>query len=95
MDGTSGPVRGRHAVTMLDRGHLDITGVERVESFDHQEIVLVTALGVLRITGENLHIQGLDLETGMCGVNGSVESLTYKDGKAAQRRGNMLQRLVR
>lgn len=95
MDTTLGPGRGRHAVNMQDRGHLDITGVQRVESFDHEEIVLVTALGVLRITGENLHIQGLDLETGQCGVNGAVESLSYKDAKAAQRRGNMLQRLVR
>ena len=90
-----GTGRGRHSVNMQDRGHLDITGVQRVESFDHQEIVLVTTLGMLRITGENLHIQGLDLEAGSCGVNGSIESLSYKDGKSAQRRGNMLQRLVR
>lgn len=94
--GASGSgARGRHAVHMEDRGHLNITGVERVESFDHEEIVLVTVQGVLRIAGENLHIRGLDLEAGACGVDGTVESLSYREGKAVERRRSLLNRLVR
>lgn len=94
--GASGSgARGRHAVRMEDRAHLDITGVERVESFDHEEIVLVTVQGVLRIVGDSLHIRGLDLEAGACGVDGAVESLSYREGKALERRRTFLTRLVR
>jgi len=85
----------RHGVQMQDRSKVQITGVQRVESFDHEEIVLRTVQGVLRVKGTGLHIQGLDLEAGACGVDGSIESLTYKDEKAAERRGNLLGRLVR
>jgi sporulation protein YabP len=80
---------------MENRARLDITGVERVESFDHEEIVLVTVQGMLRITGENLHIRGLDLESGACGVDGNVESLSYREGRSAERRRNLLSRMVR
>lgn len=88
-------MRGRHTVQMENRSHLDVTGVERVESFDHEEVVLVTLGGMLRITGSNLHIRGLDLEAGACGVDGSVEALSYKEGKSAERRHTLLNRLVR
>jgi sporulation protein YabP len=87
--------RGRHAVRMEDRGHLDISGVEKVESFDHEEIVLVTVQGVLRIVGQDLHIRGLDLEAGVCGVDGKVDTLSYKEGKSVERRRTLLNRLVR
>ncbi len=94
--GASGSgARGRHAVRMEDRGHLEITGVERVDSFDHEAIVLLTVQGMLRIVGRELHIRGLDLEAGVCGVDGMVESLSYREGKSAERRRTLMSRLVR
>jgi sporulation protein YabP len=84
-----------HSLHMENRSRLDVAGVERVESFDHAEVVLVTTQGVLRITGDSLHIRGLDLETGTCGVEGTVESLSYREGRGAGRRRSLLGRLVR
>lgn len=86
--------RGRHAVRLEERERLEVTGVERVESFDHAEVVLSTSLGTLRIAGENLHIRGLDLEAGTCGVDGSIESLTYREGRARERGRGLMRRLV-
>jgi sporulation protein YabP len=92
---SSGAARARHSVQMDNRAHLQITGVERVEAFDHEQVVLVTSLGVLRIVGHDLHIQGLDLEAGSCGVDGSVESLSYREGRGGERRASLIARLVR
>lgn len=86
---------GKHEVQLTDRGRLRLTGVQKVESFDHAEIVLLTTAGTLRVEGENLHIQGLDLERGVCGVDGTIASLSYHDGKSEPRRNGLLGRLVR
>jgi sporulation protein YabP len=87
---------GRHELHLTDRSQLSLTGVRKVESFDHQEVVLVTSRGTLRVQGENLHIRGLDLERGTCGVEGSIEALTYRESHRGDGRGGRLfSRLVR
>ena len=93
--GSGGGMPARHEVHLADRGQLRLTGVQKVESFDHEEIVLVTTAGMLRVQGENLHIQGLDLERGVCGIDGSVSSIVYREGRQDDRRGGLLGRLVR
>ncbi len=75
-----------HRLTLDGREKLTLSGVEHVERFDENEIVLRTALGDLFITGENLHIDALSLDGGEMAVSGTVTSLTYED-TARQGRG--------
>ena len=80
-----------HHLTLEDRERLTVSGVEEVESFDENTIVMVTGQGLLIVRGEDLHIEQLSLDGGDLKVEGRVESLTYEEDRAA--RGGFLSRL--
>jgi len=91
---------GEHQVQIVNRERVLITGVLHVDSFDDQEVILDTDLGVLTIRGEDLHIRELSLEQGSFAVDGGIMGLQYsaaargKKGKGS-RRGGLLDRLLR
>lgn len=82
-----------HKLTLVGREKLEITGVEEVESFDENTIIMSTSLGDLIVRGEGLHIETLSLDGGALKVEGTVESLTYEEVREA--RGGLLSRLFR
>lgn len=68
-----------HRLTLEGRDRLIVSGVEDVDRFDENEIVMNTAEGALVVTGENLHIDKLSLDGGELHVDGRVETLSYED----------------
>lgn len=82
-----------HHIILEDRERLTVSGVEEVESFDENTIVMNTAQGALIVRGEGLHIEKLSLDGGDLKVEGSVESLTYEESH--RDRGGFLARLLR
>ena len=81
-----------HRLTLDGRDKLTVSGVEDVERFDENEIVMNTAEGVLIVSGENLHIGKLSLDGGELHVDGRVDALSYDDG-GGTRGGGLLSRL--
>lgn len=82
-----------HELTLKNRNLFGATGVEKVESFDDQVIVLHTALGLLSIKGQNLHIRHLDLEEGRVSLDGDITSLAYNAGRSGGK--GFLKRMAR
>ena len=80
-----------HRIELEGREKLFVSGVDDVERFDENEIMLHTSAGTLVVTGENLHIGKLSLEGGEVHVDGSIESLSYED---APRGGGFFSRLL-
>lgn len=72
-----------HKLSLDARSRLSVTGVLEVESFDEQQIVLVTARGTLVVRGTGLHLQMLSLEGGQAGVDGKIDALSYEDAAPA------------
>lgn len=83
---------GGHHLILEDRERLTVSGVEEVESFDENTIVMDTAQGVLVVRGEDLHIEKLSLDGGDLKVEGTVESLSYEEPRGG--RGGFLSRLL-
>lgn len=81
-----------HRLQLEGRTRLTVAGVEDVERFDDQCIVLRTGAGVLVVSGEELHIGKLSLDGGELQVDGRVEALTYEEQQAP--RGSWLTRLL-
>ena len=81
-----------HHLILEDREHLTVSGVEEVESFDENTIVMDTAQGVLIVHGEGLHIEKLSLDGGDLKVEGMVESLLYEENRRGN--GGFLARLL-
>ena len=83
-----------HRVLLEEREQLVISGVEEVESFDENTIVMDTAQGCLIVRGENLHIEKLSLDGGDLKVEGDVDAVTYEDDGGGAR-GGFFARLLR
>ena len=86
------PAEAAHHILLEGREQLTISGVEEVESFDENTIVMSTVKGTLVVRGEDLHIEKLSLDGGDMRVEGSVDSLTYEDDRSG--RGGLLARLL-
>ena len=82
-----------HHIMLEEREQLSISGVEEVESFDENTILLTTAQGALEIQGEGLHIEKLSLDGGDLRVEGQVNALIYETD-AGHRGGGFLARLL-
>jgi sporulation protein YabP len=81
----------QHRLELVGREQLTISGVEDVDRFDENGIVMSTSAGTLSITGENLHIGKLSLDGGELHVDGRIDSVTYED--EGQGRGGFFSRL--
>lgn len=89
------PVKN-HRLELSNRKTLLITGVKDVHSFDEQEILLETELGMLLIRGSKLHIDRLSIERGETDVDGRVDSLIYTELKGHTKSGETwLKRMFR
>ena len=91
-DERSTPAAAPHHVILEGREHLSVSGVEEVESFDENTIIMHTSRGTLVVSGEGLHIEKLSLDGGDLKVEGSVDSLAYEDNR--RERGGFLSRLL-
>lgn len=74
-----------HHLIMEGRERLSLSGVEDVESFDENAIIMYTSKGLLTIRGTELHIERLSLEGGEVNVEGFVDSIEYQDSDKARR----------
>lgn len=84
--------RQSHALTLVDRKKLSLTGVEDVDCFNEQIAVLRTGLGTLTVTGAGLNVSRLSLEEGRVELEGEVDAVEYSGGK---KQGGLLGRLFR
>ena len=69
----------QHKLILNNRKDCTISGVSDVLSFDVNEILLETELGMLMIRGSGLHVTHLTLEKGEVQVEGKVDSFTYSE----------------
>ena len=80
-----------HTLTLTGRTNAVITGVEDVDCFNEQIVVLRTPLGALTISGENLNISQLSLGDGRLIVEGEITSIEYDQPRRTG--GGFLRRL--
>jgi sporulation protein YabP len=73
-----------HTLTLTNRAQLSIDGVQHVENFDDDAILLSTDMGILTIRGRKLRIHQLDLDSGNFIAEGDIDSLTYSRRKTVK-----------
>ena len=76
----------QHRLELDGRERLLVSGVEEVERFDEEEIVMNTTAGTLVVGGK------LNLDGGELHVDGSIHTLLYED-TAPRGQGGLLRRL--
>ena len=68
-----------HSLNLEGREKLSITGVDDVSGFDEELVVLRTGQGELTVRGRQLHIERIDLDSGMLELHGHVQELSYDE----------------
>ena len=68
-----------HNVIMEGRKKMSVSGVDDVESFDENEVVMSTSQGILVVRGSDLRIEKLSLDSGDVILEGALERLEYED----------------
>lgn len=84
-----------HDVIMRGRRLLDITGVKQVESFDNEEFLLETVMGILAIRGQNLQMKNLDVDKGIVSIKGKIFDLVYLDEQHGEKAKGFFSKLFR
>jgi sporulation protein YabP len=84
-----------HDVIMRSRRLLDITGVKQVESFDNEEFLLETVMGILAIRGQNLQMKNLDVDKGIVSIKGKIFDLVYLDEHHGEKAKGFFSKLFR
>ena len=83
-----------HRVEIQNREKITITQVTDVDAFDENALWANLKEGGIELTGQSLNIERLDLEAGLLGVSGHLDSLTYTGKKSREKKG-FLERLGR
>ena len=83
-----------HNVILENRNHMNISGVDDVDSFDEHSVVMFTQLGVLSVKGENLHINKFSVEGGDISIDGKIYSINYTDD-FAQKNGGFFSKMFK
>ena len=73
------PQRRPHAVTLDERSHLTVTGVDEVVRFDDTEVSMRTSRGMLTVHGEGLRVGRLAIDTGELAIDGAFDALDYME----------------
>ncbi|WAH37338.1 YabP/YqfC family sporulation protein [Alicyclobacillus dauci] len=68
-----------HDIRLRGRSELEITGVQKVSSFDVHAFELVTTAGHLHIEGDALHMKHFDVQAGIVRIEGRIIGLQYDD----------------
>ncbi len=68
-----------HTLTLVDRKHLTITGVDKVVSVKPDLLQLKSSNGDIVFTGQNMEVTKLDLDQHTITLNGKFDSIKYLD----------------
>ena len=84
-----------HNIIMESRKKITVSGVEDVESFNEEEIILHTGMGVLIIRGSELHITKLSVDSGETAITGEINGIDYPENYGRSKSAGLLGRLLR
>lgn len=69
-----------HEVNILDRKEIFLSGIKKISSFDHEEFLMETTMGMLLLKGSGLEILKLDTHDGKVRIKGHIDSFSYLEG---------------
>ena len=74
-----------HSISVNDRRHSELTGIDDVLSFDDNSITMHSAMGDMVIEGEELKIESFSADRGILTVMGKVNGLYYLEDEDKKR----------
>lgn len=82
-------------INISERKSITITGIKKIESFDNEEFLLNTNLGVMLLKGQNLEMIKLDTLEGNVSIKGLIISLEYLEGNIKEKETSLFSKLFK
>jgi sporulation protein YabP len=86
---------GNHEVKMTDRKTIYLTGIKKIVSFDNEEFLMESNMGVILLKGETLELIKLDTADGNVKIKGKINNLSYVSGKEKNKEESLLSKLFK
>ena len=84
-----------HAVNIIERKSITLTGVKKIDSFNSNEFLLDSNMGYITLKGSNLEIVKLDTFQGNVSIKGTINSLAYSDKYNKQKEESVFNKLFK
>lgn len=81
-----------HNIKLENRNKFEATGVINVLTFNEDNVILNTSLGILNIHGKNMKVNKLNVDNGDVTIVGEIYSLIYSSKEA---KGNFMKKLFK
>lgn len=72
-------------IILENRRKVSVSGVNDVDSFDENQSVIYTCMGLLEIKGSELHMSKLNLDSGEIVLEGHFDSFSYIDSPSSEK----------
>ena len=86
---------GNHEVKMTDRKTIFLTGIKKIVSFDNEEFLMESNMGIILLKGENLELIKLDTADGNVKIKGKINNLNYLEGKENKKQESLITKLFK
>ena len=86
---------GSHEVKFVDRSMISLTGINKISSFDDQEFLMESNMGVILLKGEGLEIVKLDTHDGHVKIKGKLISFAYMENMKKNKVESLLSKLFK
>ena len=86
---------GNHELKLIDRREIALTGIKKIASFDSEEFLLESKMGLILIKGNGLEIMRLDTHDGNVKIKGKINSFTYLDNKEKVKEESLISKLFK
>lgn len=88
-------IMGNHEIKIVDRKNILLTGIKKIVSFDDEEFLLESNMGVILLKGENLEIMKIDTQDGNVKIKGKINSFNYVESKQKEKEESIISKLFK
>jgi sporulation protein YabP len=88
-------ILGSHELKINDRREIFLTGIKKITSFDSEEFLMESNMGVILLKGSGLEILKLDTHDGNVKIKGKINSFSYLDSEVKENKESFLTKLFK
>ena len=86
---------GNHEIKITDRSIINLSGINKITSFDDQEFLMESNMGIIILKGENLEIIKLDTHDGNVKIKGKLISFGYIENTKNNKEESFISKLFK
>lgn len=86
---------GSHEIKITDRSVMSLSGIKKINSFDNEEFLMESNMGIILLKGEKLEIIKLDTHDGNVKIKGKINNFTYIENTKKSKEESLIAKLFK